>query len=117
MGCKLFVANLPSNATGAALQKAFAPYGVVKWADVAIDTQTMQCKGFGFVQMASEQDADRAATGLSGRSFQGKRIVVSESKKSPRTASTNPIHEPVPLERQRRQVVVGRSHHRSPRRG
>ena len=117
MGCKLFVANLPSTATGAQLQKAFASYGVVKWADVAIDTETMRCKGFGFVQMASEEDADRAASGLSGRSFQGKRFTVSESKKSTPASSTSPIREPIPLERPRRRAVVSRGHHRSPRRG
>jgi len=117
MGCKLFVSNLPANATGAELQKVFANYGVVKWADVAIDTATSRCKGFGFVQMSSEQEASRATNGLSGRPFQGKRIVVSESKKAGATPAAKPVSKPTPPEPQRRRLATGRSHHRSPRRG
>jgi len=117
MGCKLFVSNLPANATGAELQKVFATYGVVKWADVAIDATTSRCKGFGFVQMSSEQEAFRATTGLSGRAFHGKRILVSESKKAGAAAAAKAAPAPTPAEPQRRRLATGRSHHRSPRRG
>ena len=83
---KLYVGNLSENTKGADLQKLFAPYGTVKWADIAVDAAG-KSKGFGFVQMDDEMEARRAVAALNGRGFEGQMLKVSEStpqKKRPK---------------------------------
>ena len=79
MGVKIFVGNLTRRTTGPELQALFAPFGVVKWAEVASDPANGGCRGFGFVQMESLVEARRAVTSLNGRPFHGRLLRVGES--------------------------------------
>ena len=79
MGVKIFVGNLTRRTTDQELQVLFAPFGSVKWAEVASDAANGGCRGFGFVQMESLIEARRAITSLNGRPFNGRMLRVSES--------------------------------------
>ena len=63
---KLFVGHLPGSITNQDLKKLFRPHGTVRSAQVAVDPATGRSKGFGFVEMSSEQEADAAIAALSG---------------------------------------------------
>ena len=78
---KLYVGNLSEKTTGPELERLFAPYGKVKWADVAVDPATKKPKGFGFVQMDSEDEAKRAVAALNGKGHEGQLLKVSQSAK------------------------------------
>jgi cold-inducible RNA-binding protein len=80
MGSKLYVGNLAPTTTGEELQKVFGAFGTVKWADIAVDAESGQSKGFAFVQMSNDEEARRAVYGLRGRQHQGKRLAVSEAR-------------------------------------
>lgn len=115
MGAKLFVGNLSQSANGPALVKLFSPFGNVKWADVAMDPESGHCRGFGFVQMQSEDQARRAAAALRGRMHDGRRMFISVAK--PRGAAaqkTSPAGPPRTPSSQRPNPT-GRPH-RNPRR-
>ena len=81
MSSKLYVGNIAPKVTGPDLQGLFAPYGTVKWADIALDPATKQPKGFAFVMMSSEPEAKMAVTALNGKSFEGRLIQVSPAQK------------------------------------
>jgi len=66
---KLYVGNLPGSATKRDLQNLFTPYGTVLAAEVVMDHDTGQSKGFGFVEMGTEQEAEAAIAALSGRGW------------------------------------------------
>ncbi|MBP7566125.1 MAG: RNA-binding protein [Burkholderiaceae bacterium] len=73
---KLYVGNLPYSVTNATLQSNFGEFGEVNSAKVMMDRDTGQSKGFGFVEMASAEDAQAAIKGLNGMSVEGRSIVV-----------------------------------------
>jgi len=79
MGTKLYVGNLPYNVTEERLQEHFAQHGPVVSARIITDKFSGRSKGFGFVEMASTQEAEKATTALNGTDFEGRNIVVSES--------------------------------------
>lgn len=76
---KLFVAGLSYNVTGDQLQELFAQQGTVVSATVITDRMTGQSKGFGFVEMSTKEEAQKAMT-LNGTEFAGRTIVVNEAR-------------------------------------
>ncbi|MBU0486340.1 MAG: RNA-binding protein [Bacteroidetes bacterium] len=72
----IFVANLNRKINGNQLQELFASFGEVSSARVIFDKETRQSKGFGFVEMPEEEDANRAIQELDGKEIQGRAIVV-----------------------------------------
>ena len=80
MGAKLYVGNLPYSVTEDRLQQHFAQHGSVVSARIITDKFTGMSKGFGFVEMSSDQEAERAVTALNGTDFEGRNIVVSEAR-------------------------------------
>ncbi len=86
MGKKLYVGNLPYSITDEALREAFEQAGTVESAKVIIDRETNRCKGFGFVEMATDEEADAAINQLNGQSIAGRAMRVAEAKpQEPRT--------------------------------
>lgn len=88
MAAKLYVGNLPYNVTEERLHDHFARHGTVVSARIISDKFTGKSKGFGFVEMSSEQEAEKAISALNGTDFEGRNIVVSEARpQSPRSGS------------------------------
>jgi RNA recognition motif-containing protein len=86
MSSKIYVGNLPYSVTDSSLKSNFAEFGNVSSAKVMMDRDTGNSKGFGFVEMASADEAQAAITALHGMSVDGRSIVVSLAK--PREASS-----------------------------
>jgi RNA recognition motif-containing protein len=85
MGRKLYVGNLPYSATEDSLRQAFSKAGPVDSVSIVMDRDTGQSKGFGFVEMATDGDAQRAIQQMNGVSLEGRQIKVNEAKpKAPR---------------------------------
>jgi len=80
MGKKLYVGNLSFDTTETQLRELFAPFGAVQTAQVITDRDTGRSKGFGFVEMASDQEAKAAIDGLSGKMVDGRSLTVNEAK-------------------------------------
>ena len=80
MGAKLYVGNLPYSVTEESLQRHFAQFGAVLSARIISDKFSGRSKGFGFVEMSSDDDAERATSALNGKDFEGRNIVVSEAR-------------------------------------
>ncbi|RZL03980.1 MAG: RNA-binding protein [Rubrivivax sp.] len=77
MSSKIYVGNLPYSVTDSSLKDNFAEFGSVSSAKVMMDRETGNSKGFGFVEMASDEIAQAAITALNGMSVDGRSIVVS----------------------------------------
>jgi len=80
MGAKLYVGNLSYSVTEERLQQHFAQYGSVVSARIITDKFSGRSKGFGFVEMSSDEEAQRAMTALNGTDFEGRNVVVSEAR-------------------------------------
>ena len=80
MGRKLYVGNLPYSATEQSLREAFAKSGTVDSVSLITDRDTGQSKGFGFVEMSSDQEAQAATQALNGTMLDGRQIKVNEAK-------------------------------------
>ena len=80
MEAKLYVGNLPFTVGDADLQSLFSQAGTVKSAQVIKDRASGRSKGFGFVEMSSDQEAEKAISALNGTDFDGRNIVVSEAR-------------------------------------
>lgn len=80
MATRLFVGNLPYSTTGDQLQEAFSAAGTVVSATVITDKQTGRSRGFGFVEMSSEDEAKNAVATLNGKEMDGRAIVVNEAR-------------------------------------
>ena len=80
MGKKLYVGNLSYDVTDSALQAMFEVYGTVQSAQIIMDRETNRSKGFGFVEMGSDQEAQAAIAGLSGKQSGGRALTVNEAK-------------------------------------
>lgn len=80
MATKLFVGNLSYNLDEAALKDAFSQAGTVVSATIIIDKQTGRAKGFGFVEMSTDQEATKAIQMLNGQELDGRAITVSEAR-------------------------------------
>jgi len=85
MGRKLYVGNLPYSASQESLQDKFGQCGTVESVSVITDRDTGQSKGFGFVEMSSDSEAQKAIQDLNGTEIDGREIKVNEAKpKAPR---------------------------------
>jgi RNA recognition motif-containing protein len=85
MGNKLYVGNLPFSATEDSLQQLFAQAGKVESATIITDRDTGRSKGFGFVEMSTEQEAADAISKFNGTDMGGRSITVNEARpKAPR---------------------------------
>jgi len=80
VGKKLYVGNLPFSATEEELTTKFSAVGTVESAKLIIDRDTGRSKGFGFVEMGSDQDAQAAISGLNGQDNGGRPLTVNEAK-------------------------------------
>ena len=80
MGNKLYVGNLSYNVRDDDLQQAFAQYGTVSSAKVMMDRDTGRSKGFGFVEMGSDAEAQSAINGMNGQALDGRALVVNEAR-------------------------------------
>jgi RNA recognition motif-containing protein len=80
VGRKLHVGNLARQVSDADLEQLFAAFGIVESAQVIQDRDTGRSKGFGFVEMSSEAEAQAAIQGLHDREVNGRRITVNEAK-------------------------------------
>jgi cold-inducible RNA-binding protein len=76
MNNKLFVGNLSFNTTENDLQDAFTPHGTVVEANLVTDRATGRARGFAFVTMSSDEEAQNAVTALNGKSVDGRALVV-----------------------------------------
>ena len=85
MGSKLYVGGLPFSTSESALAELFASYGTVASAKVITDKFTGQSRGFGFVEMSSDDEARKAINGLNGTMLDGRSITVNEAKPQERT--------------------------------
>lgn len=80
MGKKLYVGNLSYDVTGEMLRQLFAPHGTVGSAQVIMDRDTNQSKGFGFVEMGTDAEAQAAIAALNGKDNNGRALKVNEAK-------------------------------------
>ena len=80
MGSKLYVGNLSYNVTSSDLEQLFTPHGTVQSAEVISDRDTGRSKGFGFVQMGSDAEAQAAIAALGGMEHDGRALTVNEAK-------------------------------------
>jgi RNA recognition motif-containing protein len=80
MGKKLYVGNLPYSATDQILSDTFAQCGTVESAKVIIDRDTGRSKGFGFVEMSTEAEAQDGINKFNGADYDGRPMTVNEAK-------------------------------------
>ncbi|MFQ5982492.1 MAG: RNA recognition motif domain-containing protein [Woeseiaceae bacterium] len=80
MGRKLYVGNLPYSVSQETLQETFSQFGTVDSVNVITDRDTGQSKGFGFVEMSSNGEAQKAIQELNGSSLDGRPITVNEAR-------------------------------------
>ena len=89
MAKKLYVGGLSYNTTEATLKDTFAAVGTVETATIIMDKMTGRSKGFGFVEMATEEEAKKAIEALNGKELDGRTLTVNEAKpmepRAPRT--------------------------------
>jgi RNA recognition motif-containing protein len=83
---KLYVGNLTYNVNESDLKGLFAPFGTVQSAQVIVDRDTNRSKGFGFVEMDTDAEAQAAIQGLNAQEYDGRNLTVNEAK--PREART-----------------------------
>ena len=80
MGNKLYVGNLAYSVRDDSLQQAFAQFGTVTSAKVMMDRETGRSKGFGFVEMGTDAEAQAAINGMNGQPIDGRAVVVNEAR-------------------------------------
>jgi RNA recognition motif. (a.k.a. RRM, RBD, or RNP domain) len=80
MGNKLYVGNLAYSVRDESLQSSFGQFGTVTSAKVMMDRETGRSKGFGFVEMGSDAEAQAAINGMNGQPLEGRPIVVNEAR-------------------------------------
>ena len=80
MGNKLYVGNLPYSFSDSDMQQAFGQFGSVSSAKVMMDRDTGRSKGFGFVEMGSDAEAQAAIAGMNGQNMGGRDLVVNEAR-------------------------------------
>ncbi len=80
MGKKLYVGNLTYNVNESDLEALFSQFGTVQSAQIIVDRDTNRSKGFGFVEMGSDAEAQAAIQGVNGRDHDGRNLTVNEAK-------------------------------------
>ena len=95
MGKKLYVGNLSFNTTEQLLSDLFTQYGSVESAKIITDRDTNRSKGFAFVEMSSNDEAQSAIESLNGQAFEGRNLTVNEARPmEPRTNRENSFNTP-----------------------
>jgi RNA recognition motif-containing protein len=86
MARKIYVGNLPWSTTSADLEAMFSPHGAVRSAEVISDRETGRSRGFGFVEMETDEGLQAAITALNGQEMNGRPLTVNEAReRTPRT--------------------------------
>jgi len=80
LGTKLYVGNLSYDISKTDLEQMFAAHGTVASAQVITDRETQRSKGFGFVEMGTDQEAQAAIAALNGKSIDGRALTVNEAR-------------------------------------
>ena len=80
MAKKLYVGGLPYSTTEEALKEAFSQAGAVETATIMVDKFSGRSRGFGFVEMVTDEDAQKAIEMFNGKDFEGRNIVVNEAR-------------------------------------
>ena len=80
MGKKLYVGNLPYSVGDSELSEMFAEHGSVVSAQVVLDRETGRSKGFGFVEMSTDEEANAAINGMNGKDINGRALTVNEAR-------------------------------------
>ena len=88
MGRKLYVGNLSYEVDSSALQEMFTPHGTVDSAQIIADRDTGRSKGFGFVEMSSDTEAQAAIAALNGKDSGGRALTVNEAKPKEKRAGS-----------------------------
>ena len=83
MGSKLYVGNLSYETTASELEQLFSAHGTVQSAEVVSDRMTGRSKGFGFVEMGTDEEAQAAIAALNGKDNNGRALTVNEAKPRP----------------------------------
>jgi RNA recognition motif-containing protein len=84
MAKKLYVGNLSYNTTEDGLRNLFADFGNVASAKIVFDRETGNSKGFGFIEMSTDEEASAAIAGTNGREYDGRQLRVNEAMDKPR---------------------------------
>lgn len=84
MATNLFVGNLPFTTSSPDLEELFTPFGTVSRAQVITDRDTGRSRGFGFVEMDSDEEAQKAIDSLDGRDFEGRQLKVNIARERSR---------------------------------
>jgi RNA recognition motif-containing protein len=84
MAKKLYVGNLSYNTTEDGLRNLFSGFGSVSSAKIVFDRETGNSKGFGFIEMSSDEEANAAIAGTNGQEFDGRQLKVNEAMDKPR---------------------------------
>ncbi|GHU84231.1 hypothetical protein FACS189473_0930 [Spirochaetia bacterium] len=84
MAKKLYVGNLSYNTTEDGLRNLFSEFGTVASAKIIADRDTGNSKGFGFIEMTTDEEANAAIEGTNGREFDGRQLRVNEAMDKPR---------------------------------
>jgi RNA recognition motif-containing protein len=92
MGKKLYVGNLPFSVTEQTLQTTFAQHGTVETVKLITDRDTGQSKGFGFVEMRTDAEANAAQSELNGTDLEGRPMKVNEAKPQQRRSDRDRGH-------------------------
>jgi RNA recognition motif-containing protein len=80
MGKKLYVGNLPYSVDSSELEQMFTPHGQVTSAQIITDRETGRSKGFGFVEMANDNEAEAAINAMNGQDNNGRPLTVNEAR-------------------------------------
>jgi len=80
LGKKLYVGNLDHDVTSTALGQLFEAHGTVESADIIMDRTSNRSKGFGFVEMSSNEEAANAIEALNGHEINGRSVIVNEAR-------------------------------------
>jgi cold-inducible RNA-binding protein len=80
MGKRLYVGNLPYTATDETLRQVFGAHGTVATVQVIMDRDTGRSKGFGFVEMSTDEEAQAAIAALNGKELEGRALTVNEAR-------------------------------------
>ena len=89
MAKKLYVGNLSYNTTEDGLRNLFSGFGTVASAKIIFDRESGNSKGFGFIEMSSDDEASAAITGTNGKEFDGRQLRVNEAMDKPRRSGGN----------------------------
>lgn len=104
MGTRLFVRNLPFNMTDSEVRTVFAKIGEVRDCHVVTDRETGRSKGFGFVDMNSEAETEKAIAEINGMDFNGRSLSVSEAR--PREERPAGMREPRPFSKPKERFEI-----------